>query len=84
MMEFGLGKKFEDSDIYQQSRGNVPSINFYNKVFGEIGWRAMTIRSLSIGQGEVLVTPLQLANAVATIANRGYYISPHLNKPVHY
>lgn len=80
MMEFGLGKKFEDSDIYQQSRGNVPSINFYNKVFGEIGWRAMTIRSLSIGQGEVLVTPLQLANAVATIANRGYYISPHLNK----
>ena len=53
---------------------------FYDKYFGKTGWRANTIRSLSIGQGEVLVTPLQLANGLAAIANRGYYITPHLNK----
>ena len=42
--------------------------------------KAITIRSLSIGQGEIIVTPLQLANQAAAIANEGYYISPHLNK----
>ena len=46
----------------------------------EVGWRAITIRSNSIGQGEVLATPLQLANAMATIANQGFYITPHLNR----
>ncbi len=80
MMAFGFGQKYEDTDIYQQSRGNIPTTNFYDKYFGETGWRATTIRSLSIGQGEILVTPLQLANSVSTIANRGYYITPHLNK----
>ena len=79
-MAFGFGKRFEDTDIYQQSRGNIPSTDFYDKFFGETGWRAVTIRSLSIGQGEILVTPLQLANAVAVIANKGHYITPHLNK----
>lgn len=77
---FGLGSKFEDSDIYEQSRGNIPSPKFYARYYGETGWRALTIRSLSIGQGEVLATPLQLANAMAAIANEGYYITPHLNK----
>ena len=80
MMKFGFGSRFDDTDIYQQSRGNIPSTAFYDKYFGETGWRAMTIRSLSIGQGEILVTPLQLANGVAAIANKGYYITPHLNK----
>jgi penicillin-binding protein 2 len=80
IMGFGFGKKYEDTDIYQQSRGNIPSTDFYNRYFGETGWRAMTIRSLSIGQGEILVTPLQLANAISAIANRGYFITPHLNK----
>ena len=78
---FGLGSKFTDSDIYEQSRGYIPSQKFYNKVYRSVtGWRAITIRSLAIGQGEVLVTPLQLANAMAAVANDGYYISPHLNK----
>ncbi len=77
---FGFGGKFEDSDIYEQSRGNIPKQRYFNKYFGETGWRAITIRSLSIGQGEILVTPLQLANAMAIIANEGYYITPHLNK----
>ncbi|KAB2828676.1 MAG: penicillin-binding protein 2, partial [Paludibacter sp.] len=76
---FGIGRKFEDSDVFEQSSGNVPSQKYYNRYYGETGWRAMTIRSLSIGQGEVLVTPLQLANSMAAIANKGYYITPHLN-----
>lgn len=80
MHSFGLGKKFEDSDIYEQTRGNIPTQKYFNRYFGETGWRALTIRSLSIGQGEVLVTPLQLANTMAVIANEGYYITPHLNK----
>lgn len=77
---FGFGQKFTDGDLYEQVRGNIPTQKFYNRYFGEKGWRALTIRSLSIGQGEVLATPLQLANAMAAIANEGYYITPHLNK----
>ena len=80
VMSFGFGHKFDDSDVYEQTRGNIPSEKFYNRYFGETGWRAMTIRSLSIGQGEILVTPLQLANSMAAIANEGFYITPHLNK----
>lgn len=80
MYSFGLGHRFEDSDVYEQSRGNIPTQKYFNRYFGETGWRALTIRSLSIGQGEVLVTPLQLANTMAVIANDGYYITPHLNK----
>lgn len=80
MYSFGLGHRFEDSDIYEQSRGNIPTQKYFNRYFGETGWRSLTIRSLSIGQGEVLVTPLQLANTMAIIANEGYYITPHLNK----
>ena len=80
VMSFGLGQKFADTDLGDQSSGNIPSIRYYDKCFGPTGWKAITIRSLSIGQGEILVTPLQLANQAATIANGGYYISPHLNK----
>lgn len=80
VMSFGLGHTF-DTDINEQSRGNLPSIAFYDRMFGEKGWRALTIRSLSIGQGEILVTPLQLANMVTAIANKGYYIVPHAVRP---
>lgn len=80
VMSFGLGKKFDDTDISEQSKGAVPSIALYDKLYGKKGWKAITIRSLSIGQGEILVTPLQLANQTAAIANKGYYITPHLNK----
>jgi penicillin-binding protein 2 len=76
---FGLAEKFKDGDIYEQSRGYIPTQKFYNKVYKSVtGWRAITIRSNSIGQGEVLVTPLQLATSMAAIANQGYYITPHL------
>lgn len=78
---FGFGEKYEDGDLYEQSRGYIPTQKYYNKVYrAETGWRAITIRSNSIGQGEVLATPLQMANAMATIANVGYYITPHLHK----
>lgn len=80
VMSFGMGQKFTDSDIPEQSGGNIPSTKFYDRYYGKTGWKAITIRSLSIGQGEILVTPLQLANQAATIANGGWYITPHLNK----
>ena len=80
VMSFGLGQKFTDSDLSEQSSGSIPSTKLYDKFYGENGWKAITIRSLSIGQGEILATPLQLANQAAAIANEGYYITPHLNK----
>ena len=80
VMSFGLGQKFTDTDLSEQSSGNIPSTRFFDRYFGKTGWKAITIRSLSIGQGEILTTPLQLANQAATIANEGYFITPHLNK----
>ena len=80
VMSFGLGNKFDDTDISEQAKGAIPSVALYDKLYGKKGWKAITIRSLSIGQGEILVTPLQLANQTAAIANKGYYITPHLNK----
>ncbi len=79
VMKFGLGNRFTNTDIGEQSPGKIPLEREYNRTYGEKGWKAITIRSLSIGQGEILVTPLQLANQAATLANRGYYITPHLN-----
>ena len=80
VMSFGLGNRFDDTDISEQAKGTVPSVGLYDKIYGKKGWKAITIRSLSIGQGEILVTPLQLANQAAAIANKGYYITPHLNR----
>jgi len=80
MNQIGFGVRFDDSDLYKQSKGFIPSENYYNRYYGETGWTALTIRSLSIGQGEVQVTPVQLCNALSIIANSGYYISPHINR----
>lgn len=77
---FGLGAKITDTDIYEQTGGYIPGENYYDRYYGQTGWRALTIRSLSIGQGEILVTPLQLANVAAAIANEGHYVTPHLRK----
>jgi penicillin-binding protein 2 len=81
MTSFGVGTILE-GDIVDQANGNLPKDTYYDKYFGKTGWRAITIRSLSIGQGEIEETPLQMANLVATIANRGYYHPPHLLKAV--
>lgn len=72
---FGLGRTF-DSDIPFTVSGNIPKMEYYDKLYRGV-WNAMTIRSLSIGQGEILVTPLQLANVAAAIGNEGYYYEPH-------
>ena len=76
MLSLNLGRKF-DSDIYSQVSGNIPSVEYYDRIYGG-RWNAMTVRSNSIGQGEVLLTPLQMANVMAIIANRGFYRVPHL------
>lgn len=75
---FGLGRAFK-SDIPFTVSGNIPKKEFYDKVY-KGSWNAMTVRSLSIGQGEILVTPLQLANVAAAIGNEGFYYEPHYIK----
>ena len=78
ILSFGFGKKF-NTDIPYEKRGNIPSREYYDKVYRG-SWNALTIRSLAIGQGEILVTPIQLANLAAVIANKGYYYPPHFLK----
>ena len=76
---FGFGHKL-GSDFPSELGGNIPTSNYYNKVYGKKGWKFTTIISLSIGQGEIGVTPLQIANLCATVANRGFYYIPHIIK----
>lgn len=76
MLDFGLGQRFK-TDIPFEVAGNIPSGNYFDKVYNG-RWNAMTVRSLSIGQGEILLTPLQLANLAALVGNEGYYYPPHL------
>lgn len=81
VMDFGLGKKL-GVDIPNEIGGNVPNVASYDKIYGKARWKYSNIASLSIGQGELLVTPLQMANLGAIIANRGYYITPHVVEAV--
>lgn len=78
MNSFGFGV-FLDSDIPmpKTGKGFIPDVAFYDKYHGKGRWAFSTIYSISIGQGEVTVVPLQMANLAAIIANRGYYITPH-------
>jgi penicillin-binding protein 2 len=78
---FGLGQKF-NTDIPFEKKGNIPGPSYFDKIYGKGHWNSLTVRSMSIGQGEVLVTPLQMANMVAVIANRGYYYPPHFLKKI--
>jgi penicillin-binding protein 2 len=81
VMTFGPGTHL-GTDLPYDKPGNVPSVQYYNKVFGKNGWRSNTIVSLGIGQAELLLVPLQMANVVATIANHGFYYVPHCIKGV--
>jgi len=81
VMNFGLGDKL-NIDLPHEGTGLVPDEARYDRVFGKSRWRSSTIISLAIGQGELLATPLQLANIECTIANRGYYYTPHLIKAI--
>ena len=79
--KFGLGTKL-GLDMPSEGRGNLPMAAHYDKVYHPGGWRSSTIISLAIGQGELLATPLQLANIESTIANRGFFYKPHLIKAI--
>jgi penicillin-binding protein 2 len=77
----GFGSKF-DTDIPFELPGNIPEASVYDNIYGEKHWNSLTIRSLAIGQGEILVTPLQLANLSVIIANKGFYYPPHLVRAI--
>ena len=78
---FGFGKPL-GVDIPNEADGFIPGTKFYNKVYGEGRWKFSNLISLSIGQGELLINPIQMANLAAIMANRGYYYRPHLVKAV--
>ncbi|MEM6299269.1 MAG: penicillin-binding protein 2 [Bacteroidota bacterium] len=82
MHSFGLGERL-GIDLTEKS-GLIPSVEYYDRKYSRYpnSWRLSNIYSLSIGQGEVSLTPLQMANLAATIANRGYYLKPHLIKKI--
>lgn len=79
VLSFGFGEKL-GSGIPAELGGNIPTSAYYNKLYGRGRWRFQTIVSLSIGQGEIGATPLQIANLAAIMANRGYWYIPHLVK----
>lgn len=81
LVEMGYGYKL-GVDLPSESRGFIPNTEFYNKSFRGRNWSGNSIISVSIGQGEILATPLQIANLCATIANRGYYHTPHIVKEI--
>jgi penicillin-binding protein 2 len=77
MYAFGLGKKL-GVDVPSEKRGNIPTPAYFNKSFGPGKWNFCSFRSVSIGQGEVDATPIQVANEMCYIANKGWFITPHL------
>ena len=79
MLRFGFGQKLPiDLPRAGMSTGFIPDTTFYNKKYGSGRWAFSTIYSNSIGQGEVTVVPIQMANLAAIVANRGWYITPHV------
>lgn len=81
MKSFGLGE-FLGYDLPPGRKGHIPNSKFYKRFYPNGGWRSSTIISNSIGQGEVAMTPIQLANMMATVANEGYYYTPHVIKKI--
>jgi len=81
MQSFGFGKKL-NSDLTGLRSGIIPNTEFYNKWYGKNRWAFSTIRSIAIGQGEVKMTPLHMANLAVIMANRGWYYDPHFAKKI--
>lgn len=81
LMAMGFGRTL-GSDLPYERKGILYSSKYFDKVYGAGRWNIMTIRSLSIGQGEIDVTPLQMANFAAIMANRGWYYTPHLVRAI--
>ena len=77
LAEFGLGQSL-GIDLPNEHKGNLPSPEFYDDLYGKGRWRSTYIMSLGIGQGELQLTTLQMANLAAILANRGYFYTPHL------
>ena len=79
---FGFGRKL-GVDLGNEKKGILPNVEYYNSVYkGEKMWKFSNIYSISIGEGEIVVSPLKMANLAAIIANRGWYIPPHVVKGV--
>ena len=81
LTEFGFGNSL-GTDFVNELNGFIPSPSYYDRYHGKNKWKALTIISMAIGQGEVGTTPLQMANMTAAIANRGYFYTPHIVKSV--
>ena len=81
VLSFGLGN-FLNNDLSSGRKGRVPKIDFYNRQYGKNKWKAPTVISLAIGQDALVVSPIQMANMCAAIANRGHYITPHIVRSV--
>ena len=81
VMSFGLGQPL-GVDLPHERAGYVPGPSLYDKIYGDNRWKFSTIYSNAIGRGELQIVPLQMANLAAIIANRGYYITPHLIKSI--
>lgn len=80
MVDMGFGYKL-GIDLPGESRGMIPNANYYDDYYRK-SWNALTVISISIGQGEVTATPLQIANLAATVANRGHYYVPHIVRSI--
>lgn len=80
MNEFGLGHPV-GIDIPNESGGNIPDSNYYNKTYNHV-WNSCNMSIMGMGQGEVLLTPLQMANSMCIIANKGFYYLPHFVKSI--
>ena len=78
---FGFGTKL-NPELSSENKGSIPEVALYDKWYTSGHWNSMTIRSLAIGQGEIEATPLQMVNLCAMIANRGYYIAPHIVRAI--
>ncbi len=81
LSEFGFGNKL-GTDFVNELAGFVPATSYYDRYHGRNKWKALTVISLAIGQGEIGTTPLQMANMTAAIANRGFYYTPHIVKGI--
>ncbi|MGI8893307.1 MAG: penicillin-binding transpeptidase domain-containing protein, partial [Bacteroidia bacterium] len=81
VLSFGVGRQLE-IDMPHELKGLVPTPEYYDKYYGKGRWKASTIFSLAIGQGELGVTPLQMANIMCIIANRGFFYIPHIIKRI--
>ncbi len=81
LASFGIGRKLE-IDLSSELSSFVPTSEYYDKIYGKDKWKSLWIISMAIGQGELGVTPIHMANLTATIANRGYYVIPHIIKSI--